>query len=78
MSHEYLTIRDGVWQYCRRVPAHFAHLDKRGTVKLDQDQGRQGSRGQQGQPRRCPAELGPGSLLAWPVRTEHHRGRARL
>ena len=33
-GHEYLTVRHGVWQYYRRVPAHFAHLDKRGTVKL--------------------------------------------
>ena len=33
-GHEYLTIRNGVWQYYRRVPAHFAHFDKRGTVKL--------------------------------------------
>jgi integrase len=33
-DHDYLTIRDGVWQYYRRVPSHFAHLDKRGTVKL--------------------------------------------
>ena len=33
-DHEYLTIREGVWQYYRRVPAHFAHLDRRGTVKL--------------------------------------------
>ena len=34
MSHEYLTVRHGVWQFYRRVPARFTHLDKRGTVKL--------------------------------------------
>jgi hypothetical protein len=33
-GHEYLTDRDGTWQFYRRVPTHFAHLDKRGTVKL--------------------------------------------
>lgn len=33
-GHEYLTERDGTWQFYRRVPIHFAHLDKRGTVKL--------------------------------------------
>jgi integrase len=33
-DHEYLTVRDGVWQFYRRVPSHFGHLDKRGTVKL--------------------------------------------
>jgi integrase len=31
---QYLTIRDGVWHYHRRVPSSFAHLDKRGIVKL--------------------------------------------
>src|SRR2546421_12107516 len=31
---QYLTIRDGVWHYHRRVPSTYAHLDKRGSVKL--------------------------------------------
>jgi integrase len=31
---QYLTVRDGVWHYLRRVPAEFAHLDKRGSIKL--------------------------------------------
>lgn len=31
---EYLSIRDGTWQFYRRVPKDVAHLDKRGTVKL--------------------------------------------
>src|SRR5258706_2722751 len=31
---QYLTIRDGVWHYHRRVPGSYAHLDKRGSVKL--------------------------------------------
>jgi integrase len=31
---QYLTIRDGVWHYHRRVPSNFAHLDKRGSIKL--------------------------------------------
>jgi integrase len=31
---QYLTIRDGVWHYHRRVPSSFAHLDKRGSIKL--------------------------------------------
>jgi integrase len=30
----YLTKRNGVWHYHRRVPADYAHLDKRGAVKL--------------------------------------------
>jgi integrase len=33
-GHEYLTIRDGVWHYYRRVPAHFVPLAKCATVKL--------------------------------------------
>jgi integrase len=31
---QYLTIRDGVWHYHRRVPNNFAQLDKRGSIKL--------------------------------------------
>jgi integrase len=31
---QYLTVRDGVWHYLRRVPREFAHLDKRGSIKL--------------------------------------------
>jgi integrase len=31
---QYLTIRNGVWHYHRRVPSSYAHLDKRGSVKL--------------------------------------------
>ena len=30
----YLTKRSGVWHYLRRVPAEYAHFDKRGNVKL--------------------------------------------
>ena len=30
----YLTTRDGVWHYHRRVPSIYAHLDKRGSIKL--------------------------------------------
>jgi integrase len=33
-NRQYLTIRDGVWHYHRRVPSNFAHLDKRGSIKL--------------------------------------------
>jgi hypothetical protein len=33
-GHEFLTQRHGAWQYYRRVPIHFAHLDTRGTVKI--------------------------------------------
>jgi hypothetical protein len=72
-GHEYLTIRNGVWQYYRRVPAHFAHLDTRGTVKLSTKvSGNKASRG------RRSTQRHPGSLLARPVRTERHRRRARL
>jgi integrase len=31
---QYLTIRDGVWHYYRRVPSCYVHLDKRGSIKL--------------------------------------------
>jgi integrase len=31
---QYLTVRHGVWHFLRRVPAEYAHLDKRGNVKL--------------------------------------------
>jgi hypothetical protein len=31
---QYLTVRHGVWQFLRRVPAEYAHLDTRGNVKL--------------------------------------------
>jgi hypothetical protein len=31
---QYLTIRDGTWHYYRRVPSNYAHLDKRGSIKL--------------------------------------------
>jgi integrase len=31
---QYLTIRHGVWHFLRRVPTEYAHLDKRGNVKL--------------------------------------------
>ena len=31
---EYLTKRDGVWHYYRRVPSEYAHLDKRVHIKL--------------------------------------------
>jgi integrase len=31
---QYLTQRDGVWHYLRRVPTEYAHLDKRGSIKL--------------------------------------------
>jgi integrase len=31
---QYLTVRDGVWHFLRRVPAEYAHLDTRGNVKL--------------------------------------------
>ena len=31
---QYQTIRKGVWQYARRVPEDYAHLDKRGVVKI--------------------------------------------
>ncbi len=31
---QYLTRRQGVWHFLRRVPAEYAHLDKRGNVKL--------------------------------------------
>ncbi len=31
---EYLTKRNGHWQFVRRVPKEFAHLDERGIVKL--------------------------------------------
>jgi integrase len=31
---QYLIIRDGVWHYLRRVPSSYAHLDKRGSIKL--------------------------------------------
>jgi integrase len=30
----YLTDRQGVWHFLRRVPAQYAHLDRRGNVKL--------------------------------------------
>jgi integrase len=33
-SGQFLTIRDGVWHYYRRVPSSYAHLDKRGSIKL--------------------------------------------
>ena len=33
-AKQYLTERDGVWHYYRRVPSEFAHLDKRPHVKL--------------------------------------------
>jgi integrase len=31
---QYLTKRNGVWHYYRRVPVDYAHLDKRGDIKL--------------------------------------------
>jgi hypothetical protein len=31
---EYLTKRDGVWHYYRRVPSEYAHLDRRAHIKL--------------------------------------------
>ena len=31
---QYLTVRHGVWHFLRRVPGEYAHLDKRGNVKL--------------------------------------------
>jgi hypothetical protein len=31
---QYLTERHGVWQFLRKVPAEYAHLDTRGNVKL--------------------------------------------
>jgi integrase len=31
---QYLTIRNGVWHYHRRVPVDYAHLDKRGDIRL--------------------------------------------
>ena len=31
---QYLTIRHGVWHFLRRVPTEYAHLDKRGNVKI--------------------------------------------
>jgi integrase len=30
---DYLTKRNGHWQFARRVPAEYAHLDKRGVIK---------------------------------------------
>jgi integrase len=33
-SGQYLTNRDGVWHYYRRVPSCYAHLDARGSIKL--------------------------------------------
>lgn len=30
---EHLTKRNGIWQFARRVPIEFSHLDKRGVVK---------------------------------------------
>lgn len=30
---QYLTKRDGYWNYVRRVPEPYAHLDRRGIVK---------------------------------------------
>jgi integrase len=31
---QYLTVRHGVWHFLRRVPTEYAHLDRRGNVKL--------------------------------------------
>jgi hypothetical protein len=33
-EQQYLTVRQGVWHFLRRVPVEYTHLDTRGNVKL--------------------------------------------
>ena len=74
----YLTKRDGVWHYQRRAERLRRIRQARHRQAVNQDQGRQRSYRQQGDPRRRPDERNARGLLAWSRREQGGRGAASL